>query len=77
MRATFGNVHRGINRGETIRRAHDCWHGVAGRNVAARLVADAGLRLIRQNFIFPFAAAKAAVNSAPEQRSHRLQRVRF
>src|SRR5262245_42307340 len=33
--ATFGDTHRGINRGETIRRAYDCWHDVAGRNVAA------------------------------------------
>jgi len=33
--ATFGDTHREINRGETIRRAYDCWHDVAGRNVAA------------------------------------------
>src|SRR6516162_10591274 len=31
----FGDAQRGINRGETIRRAYGCWHGVAGRNVAA------------------------------------------
>src|SRR5262245_53394670 len=56
--ATFGDTHRGINRGETIRRAYDCWHDVAGRNVAAlpcdrrRPAADPS------KFHFPFAAAK-------------------
>src|SRR5215831_8436939 len=41
VRATFGNVHRGINRGETIRRAHDllAW---CRRAQCRSLVAGAG-----------------------------------
>src|SRR6266478_3775694 len=61
-----------INRGETIRRVYDCWHGVAGRNVAALSCRRRWPAADPPKLHSP-PAATARVNNAPDQRLRRLR----